>query len=80
MGVPGGGAFHHCKGRLVLGAVPPAAARPLERAARVPRPVCPGFRRRGPSPAPQRAPLRASVVRCGGGGRVTPGGAPSTIV
>ena len=36
MGVPGGGAFHHCEGRLVLGAVPPPAARPLERAARVP--------------------------------------------
>ena len=41
-GVPGGGAFHHCEGRLVSGAVPPPAARPLERAARVPRPVCPG--------------------------------------
>ena len=36
MGVPGGGAFQHCEGRLVLGAVPPPAARPLERAARVP--------------------------------------------
>ena len=36
MGVPGGGAFQHCEGRLVLGAVPLPAARPLERAARVP--------------------------------------------
>ena len=40
---PGGGvACHRCEGRLVSGAVPPPAARPLKRAARVPRPVCPG--------------------------------------
>ena len=58
------------------GAVPPPAARPLERAARVPRPVCPGCGRCGrgePAPAPQRAPLRAGVLRCGGGGRASPG-------
>ena len=82
-GVPGGGAFHRCQGRLVSGAVPPTAARPLERAARVPRPMCPGCGRceRGdPAPAPQRAPLRAGVARCGGGGRASPGGVPSTIV
>ena len=36
MGVPGGGTFQHCEGRMVLGAVPLPAARPLERAARVP--------------------------------------------
>ena len=77
-GVPGGGAFHRCEGRLVSGAVPPPAARPPERAARVPRPVCPGCGRCGrvdPAPAPQRAPLRAGVARCGGGGRASPGGA-----
>ena len=82
-GVPGGVAFRRCEGRLVSGAVPPLAARPLERAARVPRPVCPGCGRcgRGDSaPAPQRAPLRAGVARCGGGGRASPGGVPSTIV
>ena len=82
-GVPGGGAFHRCEGRLVSGAVPPRAARPLERAARVPRPVCPGCGRCGrvdPAPAPQRAPLRAGVARCGGGGRASPGGVPSTVV
>ena len=65
------------------GAVPPPAARPLERAARVPRPVCPGRGRCGrvdPAPAPQRAPLRAGVARCGGGGRAFPGGVPSTVV
>ena len=76
-GVPGGGAFHRCEGRPVSGAVPPLAARPLERAARVPRPVCPGCGRCGrgdPAPAPQRAPLRAGVARCGGGGRASPGG------
>ena len=28
-GVPGGGAFHHCEGRLTSGAVPSATARPL---------------------------------------------------
>ena len=82
-GVPGGGAFHRCEGRLVSGAVPPPAARPPERAARVPRPVCPGCGRCGrvdPASAPQRAPLRAGVARCGGGGRASPGGVPSTVV
>ena len=61
----------------MLGAVPPPAAHPLERVARVPRPVCPGCARCGrgdPAPAPQRAPLRAGVARCGGGGRASPGG------
>ena len=80
---PGGGAFHRCEGRLVSGAVPPLAARPLERAARVPRPGCPGCgpcRRGDPSPAPQRAPLRAGVARCEGGGRASPGGVLSTVV
>ena len=65
------------------GAVPTPAARPLERAARVPRPVCPGCGRCGrvnPAPAPQRVPLRAGVARCGGGGRASPGGVPSTVV
>ena len=74
---PGGGAFHRCEGRLVSGAVPPPAARPPERAARVPRPVCPGCGRCGrvdPAPAPQRAPLWAGVARCGAGGRASPGG------
>ena len=80
---PKGVACHRCEGRLVSGAVPPPAARPLERAARVPRPVCPGCGRCGrgdPAPAPQRAPLRAGVARCGGGGRASPGEVPSTIV
>ena len=74
---PWGVACHRCEGRLVSGAVPPPAARPLGRAAGAPRPVCPGCRRCGrgdPAPAPQRAPLRAGVARCGGGGRASPGG------
>ena len=82
-GAPGGGAYHRCEGHLASGAVPPPAARPLERAAGVLRPVCPGCGRCGrvdPAPAPQRAPLRAGVARCGGGGRASPGGVPSTVV
>ena len=81
--VPGGVACHCCEGRLVSGAVPPPAARPLGGAAGVPRPVCPGCGRCGlgdPSRVPQRAPLRAGVARCGGGGRAFPGGVPSTVV
>ena len=80
---PGGLACHRCEGRLVSGAVPPPAARPLERAARVPRPVCPGCGSCGPgdpAPVPQRAPLLAGVARCGGGGRASPGGVPATLV
>ena len=80
---PGGGLFRRCEGRLVSGAVPPPAARPLERAARVPQPVCPGCGGCGrvdPALAPQRAPLRAGVARCGGGGRASPGGVPSAVV
>ena len=52
---PGGVACHRCEGCLVSGAVPPPAARPLERAATVPRPVCSGCGRCGcgdPAPAP----------------------------
>ena len=80
---PGGVAHHRCEGCLVSGAVPLPAARPLERAARVLRPVCPGCGRCGrgdPAPAPQRAPLRAGVARFGAGRRASPGGVPSTIV
>ena len=78
-----GAAFHHCEGRLVSGAVPPPAARPLERAARVPQPVYPGcgwYGRGDPASAPQRALLRAGVARCGGGGRASPGEVLSTIL
>ena len=79
-----GGVACRCReGRLVSGAVPPPAVRPLGRGAGVPRPVCSrcGQCGRGdPAPVPQRAPLRAGVARCGGGGRASPGGVPSTVV
>ena len=79
----GGVACHPCEGRLVSGAVPHPDARPLERAVRVPRPVCPGCGRCGrgdPASAPQRAPLRAGVARRGAGSRASPGGLPSAVV
>ena len=74
---PGGGGLPPLRGASGVRAVPPPAARPLERAAGAPRPVCPGCGRCGrgdPAPAPQRAPLRAGVARCGGGGRASAGG------
>ena len=80
---PGTVDCHRCEGRLVSGAVPSPAARPLGWAAEVRRPVCPGCSRCGrgdPAPAPQRAPLRAGVACCGGGGRASAGGVPSTVV
>ena len=73
----GGVAFHRSEGRLVSGAVPPPAARPLGRAARVLRPVDPGRGWSGcgdPAPVPQRALLRAGIARCGAGQRASPGG------
>ena len=78
----GGVACHCCEGRPVSGAVPPPTARPLGWAAGIPRPVCSGCgrcRRRDPAPVPQHAPLRAGVAPCGGGGKGSPGGVPSTV-
>ena len=83
-GCPRGGLVCRCcEGGLMSGAVPPPAARPLGRAAGVPRPVCSGCGRCGrgdPAPVPQRARLQAGVVRCGAGGRASPGGVPPTVV
>ena len=65
------------------GAVLPLAAHPLGRVAGVPRSLCPGggwCGRGNPASAPQRAPLRAGVARCGGGGRASPGGVRSSVV
>ena len=80
---PGGVACHGCEGRLVSGAVPPPAARPLGWGGVVPRPMCPGCGRclRGdPAPAPQRAPVRAGIACCGARGRASPGGVPLAVV
>ena len=74
-GRPGGVASHHCEGLLVSGAAPPLASRPWGRATRAPLVVSPGRRCCGgvdPALAPQRAPLRAGVSCCGGGGRASP--------
>ena len=65
------------------GAVPLPAARSLQRAAGVRRLMCPGCswcRRCNRAPAPQRAPLRAGVARCGDGGGSSPGGVPLAVV
>ena len=80
---PGGVACHRCEERLTSGAVFTPAARPLGQAAGVPRPVCPGCSWCGHgdrAPAPQHAPLRAGVARCGGCGRASHGGVPFAVV
>ena len=77
---PGGLAHRCCEGRLVSGAVPPPAACPLGWAGGGPRPVCSECGRCGrgdPAAVSQRAPLRAGVARCWGGGRASPGGGAS---
>ena len=80
---PGEAACRRCEVCLVSGAVPPLAACPLGRAARVPRPVCPGCGwcgHKDPAPAPRRTPLRAGAASCGGGGRASPLGVPFAVV
>ena len=77
---PGGVAFHRYEGRLVSGAVPPPAARPLGRAAGVPQPVCPGCGWRGVGAQHWPHALRAVDARRGGGGRASPGGLPFAVV
>ena len=57
---------------LVLRSVQPGSATRVSRAR--------SMRAVDPAPAPQRAPLWADAARCGGGGRASPGGVPSTVV
>ena len=59
----GGVAYHCCEGRLVSGAVPPPAARPLGRAARVLRPVYPGCGRCGRGDPARRVSAQREVSR-----------------
>ena len=75
-GRPWGGGLRPLRGVSGVRRCTPPAARPLGRAAGVPRPVRPGCGRCGrgdPARAPLRAPLWAGVARCGGGGRVSLG-------
>ena len=66
------------------GAVPPLAARPLEQAARVPRPVCPGCGRCGrghSAPAPQGVrPCGPALLAVGVAEGHPRGGVLSTVV
>ena len=82
--VPGGVAFHHCEGRLVSGVVSPLAIHPLERAARVPRPVCPGCGRCGrgdPATGPTACALAGRRCSPWGWRKGVPGGGVlSTVV
>ena len=80
---PGGVACHRCEERLVSGAVPPPAARPLERAARVPRPVCPGCCRcgRGDPAGPHSVrPCGPALLAVGVAEGHPRGGWPATVV
>ena len=82
-GVPRRGTSHRGKGRLPSGALPPpAAARPW---GRLPGSAAHLLWARvcgcgDPAPARHRALLRAAVALCGGGRRVSPEGAPRTVV
>ena len=80
-GVPGGGAFHCCEGRLRSGTVPPLIARPLGglfgSATHVPWARVCGCG--GPTLSPW--PARPVGAACrGGGGGPSPGGWPATVV
>ena len=79
----GGVACHRCEGRLVSGAVPPPAARPLGRAAEVPRPMCPGCGQcgRGTWHRPHSVrPCGPALLAVGVAEGRPPGRVPSTIV
>ena len=80
-GVPGGGAFHRCEGRLISGAPPPPTARPLGGLSGSATHVlwarvcgC-----GGPTPSPWPACPVGAACR-GGGGGPSLGGWPGTVV
>ena len=61
-GIPGGGAFHHCEGRLRSGAVPPPTARPTPLSMVEGTPPGDAL-----PPPPQRATPARKGARCGAG-------------
>ena len=79
-------ACNRSEGRLVSGAVPPPATRPLGRAAGVPGPVCPGCGRCGRGDplrggtGPRACALAGRRCSLWGWRKGVPGGVPSTIV
>ena len=80
---PEGVAGHRCEGRLVSGAVPPPAARPLGRAAGVPRPMCPGcgWCEQGPEHRPHSVRPFGPALRAVGVAEGRPrGGVPFAVV
>ena len=78
---PGGLTCHRCEGRLVSGAVPPPAARPLGRAAGVPPSVSrvQSVRVRGPSTGPTACALAGRRWPLWGWRKGVPWGVPSTV-
>ena len=80
---PGGVACHRCEGRLVAGAVPPPAARPLGRAAGVPRPCVLGAVSAGVG-TQQRPhsvhPCGPALLAVGVADRASPGGVHLTVM
>ena len=80
-GVPGGGAFHHCEGRLRSGAVPPLTAHPLGRLLGSATHVL--WARACGCGGPTLSPWPACPVGAacrGAGGGLSPGGWSATVV
>ena len=79
---PGGVACHRCEGRLVSGAVPPPAARPLGRQPGFRDPCVPGAVGAGvgPSSGPSACALAGRRCSLWGWLKGVPGGVPSTVV
>ena len=78
----GGGAFHHCEGRLRSGAVPPPDCPPIRRAVGVrhPRAVGAGVWVWGPNTVPLAWKPCGGCVPRGWWGAVPGGGWPATVV
>ena len=80
-GIPEGGAFHHCEGRLGSGAVPQSTARPLGGLSGSATHVLWARVCGCGSPTPSPRPACPVGAACrGGGGGPSPGGWPATVV